>query len=76
MKWTLQKAQASAEAHRIQTNAEVNALSARAKAASAYKEHPALVRQLELETLRELSRNANARIYINFDRDLTENIAE
>jgi hypothetical protein len=30
--------------------------------------HPALLRLRELETLRDLSRSANARIYIGFDK--------
>jgi hypothetical protein len=30
-------------------------------------QHPALLRLSELETLREPSRNANARLYINFE---------
>ena len=30
--------------------------------------HPALLRMLELETLRQLGANANARIYIGFDK--------
>lgn len=33
-----------------------------------YANHPALMRLRELETLAELARNANARIYIGFDK--------
>lgn len=36
--------------------------------AQAYAKHPALLRMLELETMTDLSRNANARIYIGFDK--------
>ena len=40
----------------------------REQAAQAYSVHPALLRLEELETLRELSQMANARIYIGFDK--------
>jgi hypothetical protein len=36
----------------------------------AYSMHPALLRLQELETLRELSQVANARIYIGFEKHL------
>ncbi|MCS6871312.1 MAG: slipin family protein [Anaerolineae bacterium] len=62
-------AQAQAEAQRIATEAEIRALRERAEAAAIYAQHPALLRLNELETLRELSRNANARLYINFNGD-------
>ena len=39
----------------------------RERNAQAYAKHPAFLRMLELETLRELGANANARIYIGFD---------
>ena len=61
-------AQAEAEAQRIATDAEIAALRVREQAAAAYSAHPALLRLHELETLRELGRTANARIYINFDK--------
>jgi len=61
-------AQVAAEAIRVKTEAEVNALREREQAAEAYKAHPALMRLQELETLRELARTANARIYIGFDK--------
>lgn len=64
-------AQAEAEAIRVKTEAEVNALREREGAAEAYSAHPALLRLQELETLRELSRTANARIYIGFDKHRT-----
>ena len=47
---------------RIQSSAPV-------KAAEALEGHPALLRMAELETLRELARNANARLYLGFDRN-------
>lgn len=67
---TLQKlaAQTEAEAIRIKTDAEINALRMREQAAQAYSSHPALLRLQELETLRELSKSATARIYIGFDK--------
>src|SRR5262245_27913383 len=61
-------AQAEAEAIRVKTEAEVNALREREQAAEAYSAHPVLLRLQELETLRELARTANARIYIGFDK--------
>ncbi|MGH9843869.1 MAG: SPFH domain-containing protein [Blastocatellia bacterium] len=61
-------AQAEAEAVRVQTEAETKALREREQAADAYSKHPALLRLRELETLREMSRVANARIYIGFDK--------
>jgi regulator of protease activity HflC (stomatin/prohibitin superfamily) len=61
-------AQAEAEAIRVKTEAEISALREREQAAEAYSAHPALLRLQELETLRELARTANARIYIGFDK--------
>ncbi len=61
-------ARSEAEAHTLKTQAEIQALCDRAEAANAYNQHPALMRLQELETLRELSRTANARIYIGFDK--------
>lgn len=62
-----QAAEAEAEAQRIKAEADVRELLERAQAASAYTEHPSLLRLMELDTLRDLSTMANARIYINFD---------
>jgi len=61
-------AEGNAESHRIQTEADILALRERAQAAEAYTSHPALLRLRELDTLRELARSANARIYIGFDK--------
>lgn len=63
-------AEGQAEAQRIQTEADILALRERAQAAQAYSTHPALLRLRELDTLRELSRSANARIYIGFDKHM------
>jgi len=61
--------QADAEALRVQAEAEARAYEERVKAAEALEGHPALVRLAELETLRELAKNANARLYLGFDRN-------
>src|SRR5882724_9390436 len=61
-------AQSQAEVQRLQTEAEIKRLQERERTAQAYAKHPALLRMLELETLRGLGENANARIYIGFDK--------
>jgi regulator of protease activity HflC (stomatin/prohibitin superfamily) len=61
-------AQSAAESQRIKAEAEIQELREREQAAQAYSVHPALLRLRELETLRELARSANARIYIGFDK--------
>jgi regulator of protease activity HflC (stomatin/prohibitin superfamily) len=61
-------AESDAEAQRIRTEADIRALRDREQAAQAYADHPALLRLRELETLKELARQANARIYIGFDK--------
>jgi hypothetical protein len=48
--------------------AEVAALQERAKMAQEYVKHPALLRLEELATLRDLARNSNARLYLDFKR--------
>jgi regulator of protease activity HflC (stomatin/prohibitin superfamily) len=63
--------QAHAESLRIKTSAEVNAVREQEQAAQAFARHPALLRLRELETLRELARNSNARIYIGFDKHVS-----
>jgi len=61
-------AEGEAEATRIRAEAEVDALQRLAAAASAYAEHPALLRVRELETMGALGANAEARLYIGFDK--------
>jgi regulator of protease activity HflC (stomatin/prohibitin superfamily) len=56
-----------AEVQRIKTEADIQALREREQAAQAYSQHPALLRLQELETLRDLARNGNARIYISLN---------
>lgn len=63
-------AETEAEIERVRTAAQVAALESRETSAKAYTQHPALLRLEELETLRELARTANARIYIGFDKHM------
>jgi regulator of protease activity HflC (stomatin/prohibitin superfamily) len=62
----LAKARSKAEATRLAVQAEMQALEERQKLATAYTAHPALLRLEELATLRDLARNANARLYLDF----------
>jgi regulator of protease activity HflC (stomatin/prohibitin superfamily) len=61
-------AEAEAQAEQIRAAASVEALRLRSDNAAAYTQHPALLRLQELESLAVLSRNAQARIYIGFDK--------
>ena len=61
-------AESAAETERIRTAAEVESLRQREQTAAAYASHPALLRLVELEALKELGQNANARIYIGIDK--------
>lgn len=61
------QAQQAAEARQVATKAEVATLNERQAVAQAYADHPALLRLIELETLRDLAYNGNARIYVDFD---------
>jgi regulator of protease activity HflC (stomatin/prohibitin superfamily) len=69
------RAEADAEASRVKVQAERQAIEERSKAAAAFTQHPALMRLEELTALRELGRNANARIYLDF-KDARTNGAE
>ena len=40
---------------------------------AAYTKHPVLLRQLELEALAALAKNANARIYVEFFKHMPVN---
>jgi regulator of protease activity HflC (stomatin/prohibitin superfamily) len=62
----LMNARTTAEATRLAVHAEMQALEERQKMAGAYTTHPALLRLEELTTLRDLARNANARLYVDF----------
>ena len=61
-------AESEAAGQRIRTGADIEALQARAAAAEVYAQHPALLRLRELETLQQLAQNANARLYIGFEK--------
>jgi regulator of protease activity HflC (stomatin/prohibitin superfamily) len=63
----LMKARSAADATRLAVEAEMQALEQRQKSASAYSTHPSLLRLEELNTLRDLARNANARLYVDFN---------
>jgi regulator of protease activity HflC (stomatin/prohibitin superfamily) len=62
----LLKARSAAEASRLAVEADMQALEERQKTAGAYSAHPALLRLEELAALRDLARNANARLYLDF----------
>jgi regulator of protease activity HflC (stomatin/prohibitin superfamily) len=57
-------AEAEAEGIRIRAAAERDALRERLEMAETYESHPSLLRLRELETLTEMGRNANARLYL------------
>src|SRR5262245_31929546 len=61
------QAEAKADATRLAVAAEVAALEERSKLAAAYASHPALLRLEELAALRDLGRNANARLYLDLN---------
>jgi regulator of protease activity HflC (stomatin/prohibitin superfamily) len=62
------QAETRMETQRLAVQAEIKALEERSAKAEAYDKHPALLRLEELVTLRELARNANARLYLDFNR--------
>jgi regulator of protease activity HflC (stomatin/prohibitin superfamily) len=63
-------AEAEAEGIRIRAAAEREALEGRLEVAQAYEANPALLKLQELETLAEVGKNANARIYLGVDQTL------
>ncbi len=62
------QAESRAQTQRLQAEADSEALRLHADAAAAYSEHPVLLRVRELETLSRLATNAEARLYIGFDK--------
>ena len=62
------EAAARAEARALESAAELDAMRQREQVAQVFAKNPALLRLRELETLRELSQLANARIYIGFPK--------
>jgi regulator of protease activity HflC (stomatin/prohibitin superfamily) len=69
-------ARGAAEATRLAVQAEMQALEERQKMAGAYAAHPALLRLEELKALRELARNANARLYVDLKEKAVPNSKE
>ena len=65
---SLLNARAQAEAARIQAQSESENLALREREAQLMTQNPALLRMRELETLSALAQNAEARIYIGFDK--------
>lgn len=65
-------AAADAEAQKIKGEAELAALKQHQSVGEALEKHPSLLRLRELESLRELARNSNARIYIGFAKHAGE----
>jgi len=61
-------AQAEAEVTKIKMEAEIEALRQQEQVAQAYTNHPALLRLRELDTMSEMAKNANARIYLGFEK--------
>jgi regulator of protease activity HflC (stomatin/prohibitin superfamily) len=62
--------EAEAEAARIKAENETHALVERQKAAEALERHPGLLRLAEIEALRELASNANARVYLGLGKEV------
>jgi len=58
---------AEAEASQLRAESEARVYEERQKAAEILERHPSLLRLAELETLRELAGNANARIYLGME---------
>ncbi|HEY3139887.1 MAG TPA: slipin family protein [Acidimicrobiales bacterium] len=67
-------AETEAEGIRIRAAAERDALRERIEMAETYEEHPSLLRLQELQTLAEVGKNANARLYLGVDRALDSSI--
>lgn len=63
-----QEAEARAVIDRRKQEAEIKALEDLAQSAETLSKNPALLRLRELDALRELAKNGNARIYIGFDK--------
>lgn len=61
-------AQSESAVTKIKMEAEIEALHQQEQAAQAYTNHPALLRLRELETMSDLAKNANARLYLGFEK--------
>jgi regulator of protease activity HflC (stomatin/prohibitin superfamily) len=64
--------QAEADTARLQAESELRLFEQRQEVGRILAAAPALLRLEELQTLRELAQNANARIYIGFDKQPSE----
>ncbi|MBS1793066.1 MAG: slipin family protein [Acidobacteria bacterium] len=62
------EAETRAEIERLKKEAELRSLEELAVATDSLARNPALLRLRELDALQELAKNANARIYIGFDK--------
>ncbi len=60
------RAAAEAEAVQLMAAAQRQAIEDRSQSAANYEAHPSLLRLEELAALRDLAKNANARLYLNF----------
>ncbi|MEZ6124632.1 MAG: hypothetical protein R3C49_15850 [Planctomycetaceae bacterium] len=56
------------DAARQTAESEAQIFAKRRQAAELLEQHPMLLRLLELESLRDIAQNSNARIYVGFDR--------
>jgi regulator of protease activity HflC (stomatin/prohibitin superfamily) len=70
------RAESRAQTQRLQAEADAEALRLQAEAATAYADHPVLLRVRELEALARLATNAEARLYIGFDKHADLRLAE
>jgi regulator of protease activity HflC (stomatin/prohibitin superfamily) len=66
----------NAKIERLKKETEIKSLEDFAKSAETLSKNPALLRLRELETLQSLAKNANARIYIGFDKHSADNLKE
>jgi regulator of protease activity HflC (stomatin/prohibitin superfamily) len=66
------QAELNLEIENLKKESEIKSLQNLAESAKSLEKNPALLRLRELETLRELGENANARIYIGFDKHSAE----
>lgn len=62
------KDEADAHAAQLRADAEIRAYQEREKIGAMFTAHPALLRLEEIQMLRDLAQNANARIYVGFDK--------
>lgn len=61
-------AENAATVQQIKTEADIRSIQERAQAAQLYTQHPALLRLLELDTLRDMAKSSDARLYVNFNK--------